>query len=129
MTQPPMERLERVIGAMPDVAFALLVGSRAAGKASVDSDWDVALWISRDLSALDRLRCFEEARWEITGVLGITPSLVDVIDLAESGLAMRAIAVNEGVLLKQDASSLYNRFLNRTWRKLEEFQWEARHAA
>jgi len=40
--------------------------------------------------------------------------LVDVIDLAESGLAMRAVAANEGVLLKQDASSLYNRFLNRT---------------
>lgn len=111
------------------VSFALLIGSRATGHARADSDWDVALWIPRELSGMARLSLLEEARCRIATTLDASPSTIDVIDLAHSGLAMRAVVANDGLLLKQDQGSIYNRFLNRTWRELEEFNWEAQRAA
>jgi uncharacterized protein len=124
-----LERMVQVLADQPKVSFALLIGSRINSSARATSDWDVAVWIPRELPALARFEVLESVRCRLADVLCVSPVRVDVIDLAHAGLAMRAVAADEGVLLKQDSGSLYNRFLNRTWRETEEFNREARRAA
>lgn len=118
-----------VLSSHSEVVFALLIGSRADGSAGVDSDWDVAVWIPREVPGLKRLSLLELLRMEMGRNLQVSAARVDVIDLAYAGLTMRAVVANDGILLKQDEGSIYNRFLNRTWRDLEAFEWESAHAA
>lgn len=118
-----------VLSSHQEVVFALLIGSRADGSAGVDSDWDVAVWIPREVFGLKRLSLLELLRMEMGRNLQVSAARMDVIDLAYAGLTMRAVVANDGILLKQDEGSIYKRFLNRTWRDLEAFQWEFAHAA
>jgi predicted nucleotidyltransferase len=127
--KPQIDSLRIVLTPVSEVIFALLIGSRADGLARADSDWDIAVWVPREISGLNRLSLLETLRMEMAQSLDISPAKVDVIDLPYAGLAMRAVVANEGILLKQDDGSFYNRFLTRTWRELEEFQWESAHAA
>ncbi len=122
-------QISQTLAGIPQIIFAVLIGSQANEMARPDSDWDVAVWITRDLTGMGRLSLLEEVRCQIACALDVSPEKIDVVDLANAGLAMRAAAVNEGVLLKQDKGSIYNRFLNRTWREIEEFNWEMRRAA
>lgn len=121
--------LGNVLSPYPEVIFALLIGCRADGSAGINSDWDVAVWIPREISGLKRLSLLERLRMELAHRLQVSAARIDVIDLAYAGLAMRVVVANDGILLKQDQGSIYNRFLTRTWRDLEEFQWESAHAA
>ena len=122
-------KIAQVLATASQIDFALLIGSRANSTARSTSDWDIAVWIARDLPVLVRFEVLEDVRCQIAQAIGVSPARIDVIDLAHAGLAMRAVAADEGVLLKQDAGSLYNRFLNRTWHEVEEFNREARRAA
>lgn len=121
--------LARYLAGQDAVVFAVLLGSRARQQARTDSDWDIALWISRDLGGMARIALLEEIRCDLGQLLGASPSRIDLIDLAHAGLAMRVAAANEGLLLKQDNGSVYNRFLNSTWRALDDFEWEQKRAA
>ncbi len=129
MFQAKTDKISDALTALEDIRFATLIGSRCNHTARTDSDWDIAVWIARNINGLHRLDLLEKARHKIASALYISPDKVDIIDLAESGLAMRATVANEGLLIKQDPGSLYNHFLVRTWRELEEFDWENRHAA
>lgn len=129
MFQAATEKISDCLAVLEDICFATLIGSRCNHTARADSDWDIAVWIARNINGLHRLDLLEEARHKIASALSISPDKVDIIDLAESGLAMRATVANGGLLVKQDPGSLYNRFLVRTWRELEEFDRENRHAA
>ena len=46
--------LARRLARFPSVRFALLFGSRADGRPRADSDWDLAAYLSDDLSAEER---------------------------------------------------------------------------
>jgi hypothetical protein len=64
--------------------------------------------------------------------LGENESRIDLIDLANANLAMRAVVAEEGVPLIGEDRPAWARFLRRTWRELEDFYWEkerAEHAA
>lgn len=124
-----IDSLRNVLSPHPEVVFALLIGSRANGSAAEDSDWDVAVWIPREISGLKRLSLLEVLRVEMAQNLQVSAAMIDVIDLTFAGLAMRAVVANDGILLKQDQGSIFNRFLIRTWRDLEDFHWESAHAA
>jgi len=110
------------------IEFAVLVGSRATGQARPDSDWDIALQWNPRLQWLDTLGKSELLRSEIARVLGITPDKVDLIDLHNANLAMRASTAEDGVPLVGDNTVAWARFLRRTWRELEDFYWERAHA-
>ena len=98
------------------IEFAVLVGSRATGQARLDSDWDIALQWNPRLQWLDTLGKSELLRSEIARVLGITPDKVDLIDLHNANLAMRASTAEDSVPLVGDNSVAWARFLRRTWR-------------
>ena len=113
----------------PALEFAVLVGSRATGKNRVDSDWDIALQWSHQLDWLTVLGKTETLRHTLAHQLNIAPTAVDLIELRRANLAMRASVAEEGVPLTGEDSLVWARFLQRTWRELEDFYWEKQHAA
>jgi len=42
---------------------------------------------------------------------------------------MRAVVAEEGIPLKGEDQIVWNHFLGRVWRELEDFEWEKQHAA
>jgi uncharacterized protein len=55
--------------------------------------------------------------------------LVDLIDLRRANLTMRASVAEEGLPIVVPDERAWNHFLQRTWRDLEDFYWDRRHAA
>ena len=128
-----MERLAQAFAETPDVAFAVLIGSRAKHTAHGASDWDIAvLWKPADSpagAAFARLGLHESLRHRLARCLNIASDKIDLIDLASVGLAMKAQVVEEGTLvnLKDDLAWAY--FQTTTWRELEDYYWDRAHAA
>lgn len=124
-----LEKLRDLLAAEPDLELAVLIGSRADGVVRPDSDWDFAIqWVRcPDLFAL--LGRTETLRRKLAALLGIDEDGIDLIDLPSARLAIREVVASQGVLLKGEGSLPWHHFLGRTWRELEEYQWEKLHAA
>ena len=127
--QPTIKNLQQILSATSELAFAVLVGSRAVGTERSDSDWDIALYWRDGLPWLERVAKMEMLRRECAKALDVAEAQIDLIDLANANLAMRAAVVEEGLPLTGDESVAWARFLRRTWRELEDFYWEKEHAA
>ena len=97
------ERLERT----EEVRFALLYGSRAQGRPRADSDWDVGVFLSGDLSAPER---FEVRSRLLADLADLGPVDVLVLNDAPPLLAQRAL---EGFRLVVKDRSAYVRFFTR----------------
>lgn len=121
--------LSDLLATTPDLELAILVGSRATDTARPDSDWDIAIQWDRGLEFVAQLAATECLRKKISDVLGISVSLVDLIDLPTARLAMRAVVAEEGVVIRGGDTLAWHRFLQRTWRELEEYYWEQTYAA
>jgi len=113
----------------PALEFAVLVGSRATGTAHADSDWDIALQWSHQLDWFAVLGKTETLRLTLASQLNVAPDAIDLIDLRRANLAMRASVAEEGLPLAGEDSLAWARFLQRTWRELEDFYWDKQHAA
>lgn len=111
------------------IEFAVLVGSRATGAAHPDSDWDIALQWDARLDWFEVLGKTETLRRKIAETMGVAPDRIDVIELRRANLAMRAEVAEGGLPLLGEDTLAWAHFLTRTWRELEDFYWERRHAA
>lgn len=125
-----IDRLQQALTGIDDLDFAVLIGSRATGQPRADSDWDIAVqWHDYRLPPLDLFHRDETLRRTLAEALGVTPSLVDIVDLHRAGLAIRSVVAEEGLPLAGDDHLPWMRFLTRTWQELEYWQWEQGHAA
>jgi predicted nucleotidyltransferase len=113
----------------PELDFAVLVGSRALDTARPDSDWDIALQWSPHLDWSTGLGRTETLRRTLAKQLNVAPDAIDLIELRRANLAMRASVAEEGMPLAGEDSLAWARFLQRTWRELEDFYWDVHHAA
>ena len=118
-----------VLGADSGLAFAVLVGSRAEGTATQDSDWDIAIQWSKRILPMDKLGKAEELRQSLCRALQVADSQIDLIDLSDARLTMRALVAEEGVPLWIGDDLAWVRFLQNTWAQLEDNQWRRQHAA
>ncbi len=110
--------------------FAVLVGSRAAGGATTNSDWDIALqWQDDAISYMSYLERMEKIRQDIAKVLQVSLDQVDLIDVPSTKLAMRELIANHGLVLSGDESLPWIHFLHRTWRELEDHYWDELYVA
>ncbi len=125
---PLLEMLGDFFLRQVDVKLALLVGSRVKGSETVNSDWDFSIQWKRDIPYMDTLGKTEVLRSELAGLLKCSCDKIDIIDMPSAHLAMRATIAEEGVLLKGDNQLAWSHFLLRTWRDLEDFEWEQKHA-
>ena len=114
----------------PGLELLVLIGSQARGTATADSDWDFALrWVQDGTDFMANLARTEVLRAQLAQWLSVSPEQVDLVLLADAGLAMRAAVAEEGVPLKGEDSLAWFHFLTRTWRELEDWYWEREHAA
>ncbi len=124
------DRLRAALHGNTEVEIAVLVGSRRQGTARPNSDWDIACFFRRrSEDALQELQRVEHIRCQIAEVLGVIPEKIDLIDLSRARLAMKALVADDGLVLKGDDTSRWFRFLQQTWRELEDVEWEKTHAA
>jgi len=112
-----------------ELEFAVLVGSRATDTARADSDWDIALQWSPLLDWFAVLGKTETLRLTLARQLNVAPDAIDLIELRRANLAMRASVAEDGLPLSGEDSLAWARFLQRTWRELEDFYWDKQHAA
>ena len=126
---PITQELSIVLGWNSQLDFAVLIGSRASGKARDDSDWDIALQWAPGLEWQNMLAETETLRHQLARAIGVDETAIDLIDLCRANLAMRASVAEEGIALKGEDSLAWARFLQRTWRELEDYYWEKSHAA
>ncbi len=124
-----ISRLSDILSNQPELELAILIGSRATGTAHPDSDWDIAIQWNRGIDFLKQLAATEQLRRTLAERLGMSEQDVDLIDIPTARLAMRAVVAEEGVPLKGGDSLAWYRFLQRTWRELEEQYWEQTYAA
>jgi len=122
-------RLQAALRGFDGLEFAVLVGSRAQGTARPDSDWDVALRWSSALPALQRLERHEQVRQRLAAALACSADQIDLIDLAQARLALRALVAETGWVLHGADTLAWARFLHLTWAELEDFYWRKQHAA
>lgn len=122
-------QLSELLGTIAGLELAILIGSRATGTARLDSDWDIAIQWERGISFVQQLADTEQLRRTLAGRLGVSEQAIDLIDLPSAGLTMRAVVAEEGSPLKGCDSLAWHRFLQRTWRELEEQYWESTYAA
>lgn len=113
----------------PQLEFAVLVGSRALETARADSDWDIALQWAPQLDWLTVLGKTETLRRTLARQLNVAPTAIDLIELRRANLTMRASVAEDGLPLAGQDSLAWARFLQRTWRELEDFYWDKQHAA
>ncbi len=121
--------IKQVLQIQSELELAVLVGSQADGRAHSDSDWDIAIRWNRQMSSMDNLANTETLRRNLASAMGVTEDFIDLIDMSRAGLAMRALVAEEGIVLKGEDSLVWNHFLARVWRELEDYEWEKLYAA
>ena len=121
--------VQTVLGASVGLSFAVLVGSRAQGREHHGSDWDIAIRWTPSLGGADKLVATEELRQQLRHALNVSEDRVDLIDLADARLAMRALVAQEGFPLFIRDDLAWIRFLQNTWAQIEDNQWRTQHAA
>lgn len=109
-----MQSLTRVLSQHPSLEFAVLVGNRASGSAHPQSDWDIALQWAPQLEWLTVIGVMETLRQTLTQAIGVDPSSIDLVEMRRANLAMRTSVAEEGVVLYEDDSLAWMRFLQRT---------------
>jgi predicted nucleotidyltransferase len=117
------DRIEAELAGTPEVAFATLFGSRAAGEGRPDSDWDVAVYLDDALTAADR------ARVRVRLVAALEPAArVDVVVLNEAPALLARRALDGQKLLVRDRRA-FVRFAVRTLAEAgDEAFWRDLHA-
>ena len=121
-----LSTLARALGTVPELEFAVLVGSRAMGTAHLQSDWDIALQWAHQLEWLTVLAKTETLRHQLALKLDVEPGAIDLIESRRASLAMRASVAEEGIPLIGAEALAWAHFLSRTWRDLEDFYWDKR---
>nr|WP_299246355.1 nucleotidyltransferase domain-containing protein [uncultured Halomonas sp.] len=123
------DALREVLDGTSGLAFAVLIGSRATGRATSRSDWDIAIqWQGMPGDPLDAFGRNETLRRELAKALAVSEDRVDIVDLHRAGLAIRAAVAEEGIPLYGEDDLSWARFLTRTWRDLEHWMLEQQYA-
>ena len=106
---PGVEALRAAV-AGPDIALAVLFGSRAEGRARPDSDWDVGI-IASDSVDLDRLCATLES---------VVGGRVDVIDLRRADPVVCMEVARHGVVLVDVDDNRWPAFVSLSLRRFED---------
>jgi predicted nucleotidyltransferase len=125
------EALRQCLLNIPQLELAVLIGSQVNGKVHMESDWDIAIRWRRqpEVNIMTVLAQTETLRRTLAKLLKVTDDKIDLIDLTNARLTMRAVVAEEGLILKGEETLAWHYFLQRTWRELEEYYWNQCYAA
>jgi len=123
------DSIQNILNSISKLELAILIGSRSTGKFGSESDWDIAIQWSREMLFFEQLAATEKLRKEIADLLHLSDQAIDLIDIPTARLTMRAVIAEEGIVLKGAGALAWHRFLQRSWRELEEHYWEEIYAS
>ena len=105
-----------------EVSCAFFFGSRPGGRARVDSDWDVAVYLSEDLSPKQRFQARLRINSELAGL-----GQIDLVVLNDAPpLLAHRVLTGERIFVRD--APLYTRFFVRTMSQLsDESYWLSFH--
>src|SRR5690606_32048282 len=93
--------LKNQLAGYPGLELLVLIGSQARDAATTESDWDFALrWAEDDTDFMANLARTEVLRAQLAQWLAVSVEQVDLVLLADAGLAMRAAVAEEGIPIK-----------------------------
>lgn len=124
-----IELLKNLLRMVPELELAVLVGSQAAGTATDQSDYDIAVQWEKRSSGWTLLEQSEVLKQQIADAIRIHKDKIDLIDIASARLAMRAVIAEEGIILKGENTLAWSHYLTRTWAELEDYYWRKNNAA
>ena len=124
LQQQAIEHLKRILIQEPQLDFSVLVGSQATGAATHNSDWDIAIQWPYAMSFEQQLTRTEKLRHTLAQALHTRDDNIDLINAPTAQLAMKARIANEGIELSGIEGLPWRHFLKRTWRELEEYDWD-----
>jgi uncharacterized protein YutE (UPF0331/DUF86 family) len=122
--QQLIEHLKFVLAQESQLDFSVLVGSQATKTATDLSDWDIAIQWPYAMSFEQQLTRTEKLRHTLAQALHTSDDNVDLINAPTAQLAMKARIANEGLELSGIEALPWRHFLQRTWRELEEYDWD-----
>jgi uncharacterized protein len=125
MTGETIDRLRNYFVTRSDVAFALLFGSAAKGRETIESDVDVAVYVrTKDERALDveAPRSFPQEDEIWSAVERIVDREVDLLVLNRAPATVAAAALYDGCELSVKDRGLYTRFFLATTLVAEDFR-------
>jgi predicted nucleotidyltransferase len=118
------EELKQRLAETDEVVFALLFGSRAAGAPRTDSDWDVGVYLSPQLTPKERF----ESRLKLVAALQDVGNIeVVILNDAPPLLAQRALQGKR--LLVKDPKTFVRFFVRTQAEAGDEQYWRRIHAA
>ena len=126
---PKILALQKALENQSDLELAILVGSQVENRVHENSDWDIAIQWTRSLDMMENLAATETLRRYLGNILEVGEDKVDLINIPNAGLAMRALIAESGIPLKGEDCLSWNHLLGRTWRELENYEWEKQHAS
>lgn len=122
-------KLKQLINTQADLELAILVGSQTTNKTTFESDWDIAIRWKKQIDPMQSLGKTETLRRMLAKELKIAEEKIDLIDLTTTNLTMKAVVVEDGLVLKGEDTLAWNYFMQRTWRELEAFYWNKLYAS
>jgi predicted nucleotidyltransferase len=122
ITTDRLQQITAFLDGEPEVVFALLFGSRAAGTARPDSDYDVAVWLEPHLDDGQRHDWLRRAYAALT-----PPDDVDLVVLNEAPALLGHRALMGRVLLKRDRAAYSRYFVKTIAMSNDEAHWRDLH--
>ncbi|MGZ5799663.1 MAG: nucleotidyltransferase domain-containing protein [Burkholderiaceae bacterium] len=120
-----LDKLTRLLQTIPDLELTVLVGSRAHGSATDQSDWDIAVRWEKHINSWTRLENSEILKQQIADAIEIHKDQI----MVSARLAMQAVIAEEGIVLKGEDALAWSHYLIQTWGELEDYYWRKNHAA
>ncbi len=117
------QRIARAVEETPGVLFATLFGSRAAGHARADSDWDVAIYLDEGVGARER----EALRARLIAALEPTIA-VDVVVLNDAPALLARRALDGDPIVVSDRRAWVRFFVRTLAAAGDEAYWRRLHA-
>ena len=118
---------------LPYIQTLVLFGSRATGRSTETSDWDLAVLYDEDLQeslTKDKPYGFIEAYFVIPKVLGINSDRIDIVNLGHCSDAIAHFVAQDGKLLYEKEIGCFTRFKQRALmsdRQLDELQQQMKN--
>jgi len=117
------EQIALAVAETPGVLFATLFGSRAAGRARGDSDWDIAIYLDDALDARER----DQIRSRL--IAALEPAIrVDVVVLNDAPALLARRALDGEALLVRDRRARVRFFVRTLAAAGDEAFWHDLHA-
>lgn len=118
------ETQSRLAAVVPDLKLLVLFGSRAKGRETHQSDWDLGILLKKnDRSPNEWFSLYHQ----LAEVLGINSDRVDLVNLQQCSPVLGYVIAREGQILYEAEPNLFLNFQLKAWKVYANTAWLRRY--